>query len=175
VGDHEIVTGRLALLAAPIEFVQACVDRDYTTAGSLLQITVPPTWPGNREAVEGLPIHLRSMRADPTEVPWRIRLVVLLPERIAIGSINLKGPPREGEVEIGWGILPSMRRMGFASEATAAMIAWTFAQPSVSRISATIADDNAASIRVADKLGMKKTKDLRRGLPLYTLERPVQT
>lgn len=165
----ELTTARLALLPAGVELLQAVVDRDYVMAGALEKVTIPPTWPGNRAAVEGLPIHLSALRADPAEIPWRIRLVVLKSDRIAIGSINLKGPPRGGSVEIGWGILPSMRRMGFAAEATAAVIDWLKAQPELHRITATIDDSNIASIRVADRIGMRKTAALHRDLPVYEL------
>ena len=165
----ELTTARLELIPAGIELLQAVVDRDYVMAGAVQELTIPPTWPGNRDAVEGLPIHLSALRADPSEIPWRIRVVVLKPDRIAIGSINLKGPPRGGSVEIGWGILPSMRRMGFAVEATTAVIRWLQLQPPIHRITATIDDANTASIRVADRIGMRKTTALHRDLPVYEL------
>jgi ribosomal-protein-alanine N-acetyltransferase len=165
----ELTTARLVLVPAGIELLQAVVDQDYAMAGALQQLTIPPTWPGNRDAVEGLPVHLGALRADPSEIPWRIRLVLVKPDRIAIGSINLKGPPRGGSVEIGWGILPAMRRRGFAVEATAAVIGWLQARPEIHRITATIDDANTASIRVADRVGMRKTAALHRDLPVYEL------
>ena len=163
----ELTTDRLILIPASVEFLRASLDRDFATADACHQITVPPTWPGHRDAIEGLPIHFRALQADPRELLWRIRLVVLRDDRIAIGSVDLKGPPIDGDAEIGWGILPSMRRMGFATEATAAVVGWVAAQPGVTRITATIADDNLASIRLAHRLGLAKTAELRRGLPIY--------
>ncbi|HEV7559381.1 MAG TPA: GNAT family protein [Kofleriaceae bacterium] len=163
----ELTTSRLVIVPAGIELLQAVIDRDYVMAGAVQQLTIPPTWPGNPDAVDGLPIHLGALRADPSEIPWRIRLVLL--NRIAIGSINLKGPPRGGSVEIGWGIVPAMRRKGFAAEATAAVIGWLQAQPAIHRITATIDDANTASIRVADRVAMRKTAALHRDLPVYEL------
>jgi [ribosomal protein S5]-alanine N-acetyltransferase len=165
----DLATARLLLIPVGPEFVQAVIDRDHAHAGQLCQVTVPPTWPGNRGAVDGLSFHLEAMLADPREVPWRIRLIVLKEDRIAIGSINLKGPPQDGRVEIGWGLVPSMRRMGFAREAAAAVIDWLKAQPEVSRIIATIDDENAASIRIAEHLGLRRTTELHRELPVYEL------
>jgi len=163
----ELTTARLLLIPIGVEFLQAVIDRDHAAAGALHEITVPPTWPGHRAAVDGLPLHLRALRADPRELPWRIRIVVLKDDRIAIGSVNLKGPPRDGCVEIGWGLLPSLRGMGFAREATAAVFHWLKAQPDVQRIIATIDDDNPASIRIATQLGMRKTAAWHRDLPVY--------
>jgi ribosomal-protein-alanine N-acetyltransferase len=165
----DLTTSRLVLVPAGIELLQAVVDHDYALAGAVQQLTIPPTWPGNRDAVEGMPIHLGALRTDPSEIPWRIRLVLLKPSRIAIGSINLKGPPRGGSVEIGWGILPAMRRKGFAVEATAAVIHWLQDQPAIHRITATIDDANTPSIRVAERLGMRKTPARHRDLPVYEL------
>ncbi|PYV46421.1 MAG: hypothetical protein DMG92_18090 [Acidobacteria bacterium] len=65
--------------------------------------------------------HLRELRADPTQLPWRIRLIVEHSSNTVIGSINLKGPPdAEGDVEIGWGLNEGYRGQGYATEAAAA-------------------------------------------------------
>jgi [ribosomal protein S5]-alanine N-acetyltransferase len=165
----DITTTRLRLVPVGAEFLQALIDRDYARAGLMYQLTVPPTWPGNREAIGGLAHHLEALQADPAEEPWRVRVIVLEDDRVAIGSINLKGPPRDGRVELGWGLLPSMRGMGFAREAAAAVIDWLKAQPDVRRIIATIDDENVASIRVATHLGMRRTTELHRELPVYEL------
>jgi [ribosomal protein S5]-alanine N-acetyltransferase len=164
-----LATTRLLLIPAGPEFVQAVIDRDHARAGGLYQLTVPATWPGNPGAVDGLPHHLEALRADPRELLWRIRLVVLKDDRVAIGSINLKGPPRDGRVEIGWGLMPSVRRRGLAREASAAVIDWLKAQPAVTRIIATIDDENAASVGIAMHLGMRKTSETHRDLPVYEL------
>ena len=165
----DITTTRLLLIPVGPELLQAVIDRDYVTAGALYQLTLPPTWPGNRAAVDGLAIHLQALRADPSELVWRVRLLVLKDDRIAIGSINLKGPPRDGQVEAGWALLPSMRRMGFAREAVAAVFDWLKAQRDVRRIIATIDDDNVASVRIATQLGMRKTAERQGELPVYEL------
>ena len=46
----ELLTERLILIPASPGFVQAVLDRDCGKAGALHQITLPPTWPGGREA-----------------------------------------------------------------------------------------------------------------------------
>ena len=165
----DLTTTRLLLIPVGADFLQAVIDRDHAAAGALYQLTVPPTWPGHREAIDGLPLHLEALRADPGELLWRVRLVILSDDRIAIGSVNLKGPPRDGCVELGWGLLPSMRRMGFAREAAEVVIGWLKAQPAVTRIIATIDDDNPASIRIAQHLGMRRTPERHRALPVYEL------
>jgi RimJ/RimL family protein N-acetyltransferase len=91
-------------------------------------------------------------------------------ENRVIGSINLKGrPDADGTVEIGWGVTAAYRRQGVAAEATQAVIAWAMGQPPVRRVVATIPPDNAASQRVALRIGMTPIEEVRRGLPLWEL------
>ena len=60
-------------------------------------------------------------------------------------------------VEIGYGITPSYRRQGYASEAARAMIAWAFSCPDVKRVTAECLEDNTGSIRVLENAGMQRT------------------
>ena len=115
--------------------------------------------------------HLRALRADPKQLPWRIRLIVERSSNTVIGSINLKGAPdANGDVEIGWGLNESYRGQGYATEAAAAVIRWVFQQPGVRSVSATVPDDNHASQRVARRLGLARTASTRRNLPLWGME-----
>ncbi len=46
---------------------------------------------------------------------WGVRHIVL--EQQAVGSIGFFGPPQDGEVEIGFGVVAAVRRRGIVSEA----------------------------------------------------------
>jgi len=163
-----LFTPRLKLIAASTNQVRAIKDGDYSTASSLLTCRVPTGFPEDPAFREGLSWHLAALEDNPAHQLWRIRLVIEIVSNTVIGSINLKGPPSpEGDVEIGWGISPSARRRGFATEASSAVITWAFSSPLVLRVSATIPDENVASQHVARHVGMAKTHELRRGLPLW--------
>lgn len=163
-----IHTNRLGLIPAPAEFIELLVAHDYRRAGELLNIIVPDGWPHDHAAHAGLSFHLKAIRSNPLEFLWRMRLVVLRSNRTVTGSVNLKGPPDErGMVEIGWGVSPEYRRQGIAVEASEAVMEWICAQPEVRRIIATIPAGNRASIRVAERLGMKATGEHRRDLPVW--------
>jgi [ribosomal protein S5]-alanine N-acetyltransferase len=165
-----IRTERLNLLAPPTEFIELLVANEYVRAGDLLNVIVPDGWPHDEDARAGLSFHLKAIQKNPAELLWRIRLIVLRSNRTVIGSINLKGLPDEnGTVEIGWGVNHEYQRQGLAVEASEAVIEWVSSQPKVRRIIATIPADNIASIRMAERLGMKPTGEFRRHLPVWEL------
>jgi ribosomal-protein-alanine N-acetyltransferase len=166
-----IPTDRIDLIPATPEFVESLIAHEYARAGNLLNAVVPAGWPHDEAARIGFPIHLQAMREDAREQLWRIRLIVLRESRVVIGAVNLKGPPREnGDVEIGWGVSPEYQKRGFAIEAARTVIEWAFTQEGVKRVIATIPEDNVASIRVAERLGMHPTEEKRRGLPVWALD-----
>ena len=109
-----------------------------------------------------------ALQADRNQLSWRIRAIVKRSSNTVVGSINLKGPPQaDGDVEIGWGLNEDARGKGYATEASAAVIEWAQQQPGVSSISATIPDDNYPSQWLAKRLGLTRTSETRRGLPLW--------
>ncbi len=74
--------------------------------------------------------------------------VMLIPE-------DAVGP----EVEIGWRVLRRARGRGYAPEAAANLLAHGFARAGLSRVVAEIHRENAASRRVAEKIGMRRVRD----------------
>jgi ribosomal-protein-alanine N-acetyltransferase len=166
-----IETKRLRLLALLADDVEALGAGDAERASRVVGVTFPPGWPEDRETREGLPWHLRHLQADAAHSPWRIRVIVERVSGSVVGSINLKGPPNTiGDVEIGWGMVERCRSRGYALEAASALVAWAAAQPGVRSVSATVPSDNVASQRLAAKLGMVLTSDIRRALPVWRLE-----
>lgn len=67
-----------------------------------------------------------------------------------VGALQPEGWPG---FEIGWAIAPAARGRGYATEAAEAAMDWAFGSFAVDRIVSIIHDLNAASRRVADKLG----------------------
>ena len=68
---------------------------------------------------------LAQIAADPSEEPWLLRAIVNRDEAVAVGYVNFHAPPDErGMVEIGYTIVPSRRRQGYAFEAADGMWKW---------------------------------------------------
>jgi RimJ/RimL family protein N-acetyltransferase len=73
-----------------------------------------------------------------------------------LGACGFKGAPDEGEVEVGYGVLPMFQRRGVATAAMHELILLAFNEDSVSSVLATIDPTNIASMRVAEKLGFQR-------------------
>ncbi|MDE2818456.1 MAG: GNAT family N-acetyltransferase [Chloroflexota bacterium] len=58
------------------------------------------------------------------------------------------------EVGLFWGIMPRYRRRGFASEAGTALLDYLFRELSIARVVATTENNNIASQRTMERLGM---------------------
>ncbi|GIK51642.1 MAG: GNAT family N-acetyltransferase [Planctomycetaceae bacterium] len=156
-------TARLRIEACSAEFAQAaCSDRGLAEALSGLRLHAQ--WPE-----PDTPRALASYARVLAQVP-RLRgfgIWTLAHEGEVVGDAGFKGPPRAGEVEVGYGIVPAQRGRGLATEAVAALCAWAFGQ-GVRAIYARCEADNAPSLRVLAKVGMRVCAGGR-----YVLEAPA--
>lgn len=72
-----------------------------------------------------------------------------------LGRTGLKYWPPFGETEVGWALRPEARGRGIATEAGAAALRWGFEQFDLPYITAMIQPENTASVRVAERLGLR--------------------
>lgn len=71
-----------------------------------------------------------------------------------VGATGLFWPPQDGTVEFGYGVAPSRRRRGYASEAARALVAHGLTALGVHTVFAKVSLDNHASVRVLEKSGL---------------------
>lgn len=83
-------------------------------------------------------------------------------EKVPAGICGLlkRGAPVPG-VEVGYAFLPSFRSRGYASEAASAAKGYARDVLGLPRLYAVVNPDNAASIRVLEKLGMRFERAVR--------------
>jgi len=144
-------TERLVLVALTAGLARAALE-DRERLGRMLGARVPETWPG-ADFARMLP-HL-ARGAEEASSPTR--LIVHAADETLIGETGFHGPPDgSGTVEVGYSIVPAYRGQGFASEATRALIRQALARPDIRRVTAECFEDNAASLRVLEKLGMRR-------------------
>ncbi|MBP0723954.1 GNAT family N-acetyltransferase [Bacillus sp. RG28] len=101
---------------------------------------------------------IHRFREHPNEEEFE-GVLIHKQQNLIIGDMGFKGGPTEqGSLEIGYSIAPSFQGRGFATEMGKAAIKWGFKQNGVKKIEATCSIYNKASIRVLEKIGMKKWK-----------------
>ena len=74
----------------------------------------------------------------------------------AVGTIGPLGPPEDGEVEVGYGLVEAVRGRGLAAEALRALLAETDAAGV--RVRAGVRPDNGASLRVLAGCGFTELR-----------------
>lgn len=144
--------------------------------GMLLGVEVDPAWPPelyDRPAVEW---NLRLLEADPESAGWGAWYIGLPREgllTLLVGVGGYKGKPTpEGTVEIGYEVLPTHRRRGYAASAAAQLVARAFRDPRVRCVLAETLPDLTASIGVLEKNGfVLRGEGSEPGVIRYGLER----
>lgn len=92
------------------------------------------------------------LQAEGVEARWSLPYAMIDEGGALVGACGFKGPPCLGVVEIGYAVAPSRRGRGIAAAAVAQLLQKA-AAGGARRVLARINPDNAASSRVADKLG----------------------
>lgn len=90
--------------------------------------------------------------------PWTTYWLII-PKEMAVGAglAGFKGyPNKKGEVEIGYGMQPAFQNKGYMTEAVAALLDWALVRPECTAVTTETESDNLASIRVLEKVGMRK-------------------
>jgi ribosomal-protein-alanine N-acetyltransferase len=146
---------RLTLIPCTLEMAEAVV-LDRAKAESLIGAALHPGWPGP-DTRSFLPYYVHSLRQDPGLLGWGIWLMVG-EGRSVIGDLGFKGKPNDGVVDIGYAVVPAETGKGYASEAARALVRWAFRLPGaqVKAVVAACEEDNPASARVLQNVGMKR-------------------
>jgi [ribosomal protein S5]-alanine N-acetyltransferase len=150
-----IVTARLKLVPATVAHVRAEIG-DRVEFAKLIQAEVPENWPPE-SAADALPLFLKWLEAAGDQVGWFGWYALAQADGanapMLVGSCGFLGPPRDGEVKVGYSVLPRFQRRGLATEMVGGLVRWALQQPGVNRIVAETEWENPASVRVLMKLG----------------------
>jgi len=85
------------------------------------------------------------------EVLWGHHQVVETSSGLVVGGVGFHGPPKGGDVEVGYGIVPTRQRRGYATEAVSTLVSLALTMPEGVAVVATTDADNVASQRVLEK------------------------
>ncbi|OGN91648.1 MAG: hypothetical protein A2Y88_12775 [Chloroflexi bacterium RBG_13_48_10] len=152
----ELITTRLRLREFKQDDFKALRDME----GKPEMHTYERVFPGESDTRQSLEEYLRNQQEVPRTM-YRLAITVP-PQEIARGILKLS---RQWETirewEIGWAVHPVIWGKGYATEAARKVMDWAFRELNVHRIVAFCHADNAASVRVMEKLGMHRDGRLR--------------
>jgi len=74
-------------------------------------------------------------------------------------------------VELGWTVFPTDQKRGYATETAIALMAWATDEHGISHFISSTTPDNAASLRVHEKLGFARTGEFIDGEVIFDLRR----
>ena len=151
---QRLETKRLELLPFTMDLKKVTLT-ERTRLTEMLGAAIPDDWPG-AEMLEALPFFIESMEKDPLGLVWD-GIILHKADQGAIGCIGFHGPPDEsGRVEIGYNIIPAYEGQGYATEMARRLIDCAFQMPGIQVVTAECLDDNLGSIRVLEKVGMRR-------------------
>jgi [ribosomal protein S5]-alanine N-acetyltransferase len=157
---QELTSDRLVLVPVTLALVEAVFAQQLCEAELILGAKFPLPWPGLSLLEQAFSATLSEIRANPLRRLWGDRIAIAKPGvqdpgAVVVGSVVFHGEPSpEGELEIGYGVLPAAQGKGFAAEAVRAQVAWALALPEVKVVRATTPPWHAASIQVLRKCGL---------------------
>jgi RimJ/RimL family protein N-acetyltransferase len=102
--------------------------------------------------------------------PFLAYVIVRNSDGLAVGDAGFHGPPNaDGELELGYAVVPVARRNGYARDAVELLIAWAGRQPGVRSFTARVEHGNTASQRLLDRLGFIRDGE-RNGMERFVLK-----
>ncbi len=118
---------------------------------------------------EGYPVHgtlmaSRMLLKQIETLQWRLGFgmyqIIRRGDETIVGDIGFHGAPdAEGQVAIGFGLAPSARGQGYATEALVALTRWALGQPDVRAVLADTTHDNGASQAVMTRAAFRHVRD----------------
>jgi len=107
---------------------------------------------------------VEKQAAERDEVGFGCWVARTIDDGRIIGYVGLSIPTFLPEilpaVEVGWRLVPSARGKGFATEGANAALDQAFGRLGLSRVCSVLQADNSPSARVAERLGMKLTRQV---------------
>ncbi len=110
--------------------------------------------PKSISAVDDFISHIPSTPNRPNT--WFQLAIVKKDEGMLIGDIGIHFLEDNAQVEVGYTLAPSYQGQGYAIEALKAVISYLFFNLAKHRITASVDPNNLKSIKLLEKLGMRK-------------------
>jgi RimJ/RimL family protein N-acetyltransferase len=158
-----------------LELLDAFAHEDRDAIARLAPYRVPAEFPG--DAIGLVRFRREQLVIDPARAPWLLRAIVRRADTRMVGYVNFHGPPGVNDtgtrdaVELGWTVFPEHRKNGYATETANALMEWARREHRITHFISSTTEDNAASLRVHEKLGFLRTGEIVDGEVIFELRR----
>jgi RimJ/RimL family protein N-acetyltransferase len=133
-------------------------EADALARGDTGSWPIAPGWP-----------HLDTVAGLGFARSGGMQFVVIDDDGRLAGECGTKTPPRDGVVEIGYGLAAPSRGRGLGGQAVAALVELLRERPDVSVVEAEIHVSNTASRRIVERLGFEAAGPAVQGYLRYRL------
>jgi len=143
-----LTTERLTLRPVAPDDAEAFLA--WRSSPDVVRYMYQPPW--DRETAE---TKLRTWSSAPFEEPGDVLVLAVELDGEVVGEAMLKWAVGPRQAEIGYAVHPDVGGRGLATEAARATLGLAFGTYGFHRVYARIDDENTASVRVAERLGMR--------------------
>ncbi|ULQ58646.1 GNAT family N-acetyltransferase [Brucepastera parasyntrophica] len=151
----KLTTDRTILFPIDMKITDAILNG---TLNELSEYHHNEEWP-EKDLQEAFPVFKELLEKNGND-GFNLWLITEKKDNQIIGSAGYIGEPdNDGNIEIGFGIIPSKRGKGFCTEAVKALLTWGLRQDEVACITARCDKSNMVSRRTIIKLGFEYTGD----------------
>src|SRR5262245_25330412 len=170
----ELTTPRLTLRAVTLEMIEAELG-DRAGLARLLGVEIPADWPPPLNDENTMRWTRDHLAANPDNGGWGTWYMLLRREGgkpLLMGVGGFKGHlVAPGTCEVGYSVMESHHRKGYASEYVSALVEWAFAHPEIERVVAHTLPELTPSIRVLEKNGFTPATPLEPEAIMFELPR----
>jgi RimJ/RimL family protein N-acetyltransferase len=144
---------RVRLLELSVPTVDALAEGDLRRANATAPVPLPAVF-----VAEGWISTWRfrsaQLREDPTVTSWVTGAIWDSVAQLVAGKAGFHAPPDDtGMVEVGYAVVPELRRRGYARAALEALLRRAATEPAVRVVRASVRPDNRASSRLIAPYG----------------------
>ncbi|NQZ81972.1 MAG: GNAT family N-acetyltransferase [Colwellia sp.] len=157
----KILSGRLELISSSAEHIRIELNTPEKL-GAKLNAIVSGAWPSGEYDKDAMEFFLKCFKEGGENAKgwygwYAINIDPNDGVRELVGSGGYFGPPdSSGIVEIGYSILPSWQRRGYATELVKILVGNAFSFESINKVIAHTDTENIASVGVLNDCGFKQ-------------------
>jgi len=152
---QNIMTDRLILIPVTLQMTTLLLC-DNRTEIEHIGIQMSEHWP-TPDTKDILPMVHETLKRHGAPSGFEFWMILCKDNNMVIGDIGFHGKPdKNGEVEVGFGLVREVWNKGYGYEALKGIVDWIKMQEGIKTLKADCLIDNVASRRILEKIGLEE-------------------